>query len=52
MSKPFSDTAMNVDVKNFTVNNQNIDNGIELSSWSCRRGLSWFIIFASMDHGY
>lgn len=32
MSKSFSDTAMNVDVKNFTVNNQNIDNGIELSS--------------------
>lgn len=39
MSKPFSDTVMNVDVKNFTVNNQNIDNRIELSSWSCRRDL-------------
>ena len=32
MSKSFSDTTMNVDVKNFIVNNQNIDNGIELSS--------------------
>ena len=27
MSKSFSDTTMNVDIKNFIVNNQNIGNG-------------------------